>query len=147
MDTLHTDIRRAESWITEEHLEIRAILDRLQTMSDPYMILLVLKDLRDKLEGHFSREEGDEGLHAVIENHAPQHGDTADELIREHTFLSRDLTRLIKECNALLAGPLAQLKTNTGRFIERVQAHDAAETEILTDSLLEAMEKNGETAV
>lgn len=147
MDSVRTDIRRAESWITEEHLEIRAILDRLQTMSDPYMMLLVLKDLRDKLETHFSREEGDEGLHAVIEHHAPQHRSAADELIREHIFLSRDLTGLVKECNALLAGPLAQLKTNTSRFIERMQAHDAAETEILTDSLLDAMEEKGETAV
>jgi hypothetical protein len=86
-------------------------------------------------------------LYAVIEHHAPQHRSAVDELIREHSFLSRDLTGLVKECNALLAGPLAQLKTNTSRFIERLQAHDATETEILTDSLLNAMEESGETAV
>ena len=147
MDHENVNVRRAESWITEEHLEIRSLLERLQTMTDPYMMLLVLKDLREKLEAHFGREEGEEGLHAVIEHHAPQHRQTAEELIREHAFLLAEMRRLIKECNALLSGPLAQLKTNTGRFIERMQAHDVAESEILTDSLLDAMEKSGRPMV
>ena len=136
-----TDIRRAEAWITEEHLEIRVVLERLQTMTDPYMMVLVLKDLRDRLDAHFSREEGEEGLYELIDGFAPQHRKTADDLLKEHAFLLAELNRVIKECNALLAGPLAQLKTHTGRFIDRLQVHDAAETEILTDSLLGALDQ------
>lgn len=129
-------LRRIESWITEEHLEIRSMIDRLQTMTDPYVMLLVLRDLQDKLDQHFQNEEGEEGLYTIVNANAPQHAERVDRLIEEHHVLSRELHNLVKQCNQVLSGPLARLKTDMSRFIDQLQAHDIAETEILTDAVL-----------
>ena len=72
MGTPGIDVRRIESRITEEHLEIRAVVDRLQQVTDPNMMMLLLDDLHRKLDSHFLREEGDKGLYAIIETLAPQ---------------------------------------------------------------------------
>lgn len=136
MATAKTPLRRIESVITEEHLEIRAVLERLQTMTDPYMMLLVYKDLQNKLDAHFQNEEGEEGLYAVVEEVTENHSERVDALLDEHQVLLTKLTGLIKQCNELLIGPFAKLKTDTGKFIEMLQAHDIAETEILTDAIL-----------
>jgi hypothetical protein len=140
MGTIKNDVRRLESRITEEHLEIRAVVDRMQTLSDPNMMLLVLEDLHRMLDSHFLREEGDKGLYAIIEDLAPQHTERVDGLLREHRVLMSGLLALIRDCRALINDPLAKLRADTGRFIEQLQAHDVLETEILTDCMLHEMD-------
>ena len=142
MGTPGIDVRRLESRITEEHLEIRAVVDRLQQVTDPNMMMLLLDDLHRKLDSHFLREEGDKGLYAIIEDLAPQHTERVDGLLREHRVLMSGLLALIRDCRALLNDPLARLRADTGRFIEQLQAHDVVETEILTDCMLREMERS-----
>jgi hypothetical protein len=141
MVTPDIDVRHIESTITEEHLEIRAVVDRLQQVTDPNMIMLLLDDLHRKLDSHFLREEGDKGLYAIIEDLAPQHTERVDGLLREHRVLMSGLLELIRDCRALLNEPLARLRADTDRFIEQLQAHDVTETEILTDCMLREMER------
>lgn len=140
MGTPKVDVRRLESKITEEHLEIRATVDRLQTLTDPNIILIVLLDLHRQFETHFNREEGDKGLYAIIESLAPQHTDRVDKLLREHRTLMEGLNNLIRDCRAIIGGPLAKLHLDTTRFLEQMNAHDVDETEILTDCMLSEME-------
>ena len=109
MDIARVDIRRLESRITEEHLEIRAVVDKLQTLTDPNTILIVLEDLHRKMENHFLREEGDRGLYAIIEELAPDETERVDALLREHRLLMTGLIRLIRDCRTLLNEPLARL--------------------------------------
>jgi hypothetical protein len=141
MDTAKVDIRRLESKITEEHLEIRAVVDKLQTLTDPNTILIVLEDLHRKMESHFLREEGDRGLYAIIEELAPDETERVDALLREHRLLMTGLIGLIRDCRTLLNEPLARLRADTDRFIAQLQAHDVSETEILTDCMLKEMDR------
>lgn len=141
MGTPRIDVRRLESKITEEHLEIRAVVDQLQRVTDPSMMILVLEDLHRKLDSHFLREEGDKGLYAIIENLAPQHTERVDALLQEHRALMSGLRALIRDCRALLNDSLAKLRCDTDRFIEQLQAHDVSETEILTDCMLREMDQ------
>lgn len=140
MGTPGIDVRSLESKITEEHLEMRATVERLQAMTDPNVMLIVLEDLHRQFENHFNREEGDEGLYAIIESLAPQHTERVDGLLREHRILMEGLNGLIRDCNALMSGPLAKLRADTCQFIEQLTAHDVAETEVLTDCVLREME-------
>jgi hypothetical protein len=141
MGTPGIDVRRLESRITEEHLEIRAVVEQLQRVTDPNMMLIVLEDLHRKIEKHFLREEGDKGLYTIIEDLAPQHTERVDELLREHRALMSGLLALIRDCRALLNDPMAKLRADADRFIEMFQAHDVAETEILTDCVLREMDR------
>jgi hypothetical protein len=141
MGTPGIDVRRLESRITEEHLEIRAVVDRLQQVTDPNMMMLVLEDLHRKLDSHFLREEGDKGLYTIIEDLAPEHTERVDGLLREHRLLMSGLLAIIRDCRNLLKDPLAKLRADTDRFIEQLQAHDLSETEVLTDCMVREMER------
>jgi len=134
-------VREAESWITEEHLRIRALLDGVRGISDPHVLLPVLRELRSILEEHFSREEGDDGLHDIVSGPAPEHGDRVDDLIVEHGRILKSVDDLIGKCSACVAGPLAAIRRNIGELYGLMQSHDAAESEILTDALIKEMEK------
>jgi hypothetical protein len=136
MATEKISLRRLESRITEEHLRIRSLLDGIQTAADPNVLLPLLRELKSHLESHFDGEEGDEGLHAIIEDGAPHHTDRADRLIAEHGELMARVSRVIHECNQIINGPLRNLRESTREMVARLQAHDVAESELLTDALL-----------
>mgnify|MGYP001067806839 CR=1 FL=1 len=130
------DLRRLESKLTEEHLRIREDVARLQTLTDPTAMLETLEALR-----HFLHEEGGKGLALLVERCAPEHEKRAEALLLEHRALMADLHELIRECRALITEPLTRLRRNTAQFIDRLQAHDVSETEVLTDCMLREMER------
>lgn len=134
-------VRQGEAWITEEHLQIRALLDRISPISDPHALLPVLRELIALMDSHCDREEGDEGLHAIISENAPEHTRAVDRLLGEHRGILDDINGLIRECNACIAGPLTRIKNERDRVIKNIQHHDAAESEILTDALLQEVGK------
>jgi hypothetical protein len=134
-------VRQGEAWITEEHLQIRALLDRIGPISDPHALLPLLRELKALMDGHCHREEGDEGLHAIISENAPEHTATVDRLLGEHQGILTRIDDLIRECNACVAGPLTGIKNDRNRLIKEIQHHDAVESEILTDALLQEVGK------
>lgn len=138
---MHTQasLRKSESRITEDHLRIRALLDGLRKIGDPHVLIPLLRELRESLDDHFTIEEGDDGLQEIASEYAPSRVAQVEELLAEHGTLLTDIDALIRQCNHCISGPLAEIRTSLHAFFEKVQRHDAAESEILTEALLKAL--------
>jgi len=147
MSSNTTLIRETEAQITEDHLRIRALLDGIHRIGDPQVLLPLLRELKGVLDSHFEVEEGADGLYAIVTEFQPNHAAKVDELLEEHHQLMSAIDTLIAECNACIAGPLAEIKRGVQALYSKIQDHDAAETEMLTDVLLKILQKdNGKTA-
>lgn len=133
-------VRRTESQITEDHLRIRALLDGIKAVGDPHVLLPLLRELNDTLDGHFALEEGDDGLYAMAAEYSPARVDRVEELLDEHRHLLAAVHALIQKCNKCIAGPLTEIRDDVHTLFGTIQNHDAAETEILTEVLLKAMQ-------
>ena len=141
---MHTEIasiRMSESRIMEDHLRIRALLDGLNAIPDPNVLVTLLRDLRQTLDNHFALEEGDEGLHSMVALLDPDRAGQVDELLSQHRKLLVLVDDLIRECNKCIAGPLAGIRRDVNALYTTIQNHDAAESELLTELLLKALQK------
>ena len=76
-------VREGEAWITEEHLQIRSLLDQITSADNPFTLLPLLRELRSKLSAHCDREEDDDGLHAIVSENIPEYRDRVDQLLIE----------------------------------------------------------------
>jgi hypothetical protein len=131
----------SESRIMEDHLRIRALLDGLNAIADPNVLVTLLRDLRQTLDNHFALEEGDEGLHSMVALLDPDRAGNVDELLSQHRQLMALVDDLIRECNECIAGPLKGIRRNVNTLYTTIQNHDAAESELLTELLLKALQK------
>ena len=139
-------IRQTEAQITEDHLRIRALLDGIHRIGDPQVLLPLLRELKGVLDNHFEIEEGQDGLYAIVTEFEPSRAGKVDSLLEEHHELMSAIDTLITKCNACIAGPLTEIKRGVQALYSKVQDHDAAETEMLTDVLLKILQKeNGKT--
>jgi len=136
-----TVLRESESQITEDHLRIRALVDGLKAIGDPYVLVTLLRELRKTLDEHFSLEEGEEGLGALASEYAPDRTGEVEGLMGQHAILMRNVDDLIKTCNACIAGPLKEIRTQVNGLFDMIQRHDVAESEILTEVLLKAAQE------
>jgi hypothetical protein len=139
--SMHTQasLRKSESRITEDHLRIRALLDGLRKIGDPHVLIPLLRELRESLDEHFALEEGEDGLQEIAAEHTPSRVAQVEELLAEHGTLLADIDALIRQCNHCISGPLAEIRSDLQSFFEKIQDHDAAESEILTEVLLKAL--------
>jgi hypothetical protein len=138
MESHWTVMRESESQITEDHLRIRALVDGLKAIGDPHVLVALLRELRKTLDDHFALEEGEEGLGALASDFAPDRTGEVEGLMGQHAHMLRDVDELIKACNAAIAGPLKDIRTRVHGLFDMIQRHDVAESEILTEILLNA---------
>lgn len=134
-----TLIRKTESRIMEDHLRIRALLDGLNVIGDPYVLIPLLRELKETLEEHFAVEEGDEGFFPLVEQHAPNRVAQVERLLQQHQELLASIDALIRKCRSALSGPLAEIRAEMNTLYHRIQNHDAAESEVLTEILIKSI--------
>ncbi len=61
------------------------------------------------------------------------------ELFAEHRECLESLDRLIESLAGLVAGPLAAVRREVAELCARLHRHEAAETELLSDTLYEEL--------
>jgi hypothetical protein len=87
-----------------------------------------LAELRSELQAHFAEEEKGGCLEAVVR--CPSLSGESKSVLAEHSVLDRLLEQLLTQTRNP-AAVSADIAANHRAFVEKLQAHDAAETRIL----------------
>jgi hypothetical protein len=121
--------------IAEEHRTLRTLLERLEATTDLQVLLPRLDELRRLLARHFAREEAPDGLHRVVDGSAPHLTVSVQGLFEEHREYLAELERLASKVQALVEGPVAELRRGVAELCGKLHEHEAAETELLAGAL------------
>lgn len=121
--------------IADEHRSLRESLELLKDTSDIRRIAPMLENLRPKLEAHFRSEEEPEGLHQAIGDSAPHLLSSLQQIYDEHRGFLASIDRLTGEARQCCEGPVARVLAGIRELCEGLEAHEAAETELLTDAV------------
>jgi hypothetical protein len=135
--------RHEQSTIAEEHRELRALLERVSGNHDLRALVPLLETLQNILEHHFDHEEGEGGLHDIIGDAAPRFLPRLQMIFEEHREILRMVPDLLERMNAVLDGPVQALLDDTDALVKKLQAHDEAESELLTEALLTDIGESG----
>jgi hypothetical protein len=127
--------RSAERQVEEEHRRIKQLLGRLDKTSDLRLMVPLLQELRILLVEHFEQEEAADGFPMMIADPAPHHARILDQLFQEHKTILVNLDDLIEKALFCLDGPLAQVRHGVSDLCGQLRAHEATETELLTDTV------------
>ncbi len=110
--------------ILEEHERIRSILSRLHTGADASHLPELIRELVDLLTAHFAREESV----SLVADHPGRFARFAKALER----LSADHEEILNGLQTLLEHPPASPSDEAlRRVLNKLERHEAAETEIL----------------
>ncbi len=121
--------------ILAEHRRIRDLTRQVENASELRELLARLAELRSLLVAHFVAEEAEGGLYDGIRSLAPRQMGRVDQLEREHQVFLADIDRLAARAKTCLAGPMAEV-LGEGRALARgLRDHEAAEDDILLDTL------------
>jgi len=129
--------------IHEEHRHLRELLERIGATRELEPLLVLLGELSGALEVHFEHEEAPGGLHDVIDASAPHLLERVDVLFDEHRRCLEELERLRSEARATLDGPVAEVRRGVEALCQMLHEHEAAETEILSESLYDELGGSG----
>jgi hypothetical protein len=129
--------------IHEEHRHLRELLERIAATRELEPLLTLLGELSSALEVHFEHEESPGGLHDVIDASAPHLLGRVDELFDEHRRCLEELARLRSEARTILDGPVAEVIRGVDALCRMLHEHEAAETEILSESLYDELGGSG----
>lgn len=123
--------------IIDEHRRVRAMLVELEQSAGVHGALAALDELAPLLKVHFVTEEQEqEGLHRVIADRAPWQSARLDALFEEHRQLLEMVTGLRAKAGELGAdGNYAELAPAVVEFLNALRKHEAAETELLSDTM------------
>ncbi len=121
--------------IEEDHDAIKEVLGRMQTITDPQVLLPVLNELRGALSEHFAREEEPEGMHEIVASMAPNSVASLQNILAEHEVFTQRLDRLIEETRACVEGPQAGILRETAELTESLHDHEERETALFTDAV------------
>lgn len=123
--------------IAQEHRQIRALVEELETTSGLGALLPLLADLRGLLVTHFAREEAPDGLHRVVDGAAPRLSTSVQLLFDEHRQMLAALDGIEERGRACLEGPVAEVRRSVLELCRQLHEHEAAETELLAGALYE----------
>ncbi len=129
--------------IHEEHLHLRALLERIAGTRGLVPLLELLGELGAALEAHFAHEEAPGGLQDVVGSSAPHLLERVDVLFDEHRQCLAELERLRSAARAALDGPVAEVLAGVDDLCRMLHDHEAAETEILSGSLYDELGGSG----
>jgi|GEM_PF-1085639 len=129
--------------IHEEHRHLRELLERIGGTRELEPLLDLLGELNGALEIHFEHEEAPGGLHDVIDSSAPHLLERVDALFDEHRRCLEELERLRAAARATLDGPIAEVLRGVDALCRMLHEHEAAETEILSESLYDELGGSG----
>ncbi len=118
--------------LIRDHVELRAQLDRLCSLKDAPSIRTELRSLSRALAEHFAREEQGGYLAFVIER-SPWLAVRVQILGSQHAEIRAALAGLIEVASD--PDRSADLADGMRRFMERMHAHERAETEIIQECL------------
>jgi hypothetical protein len=127
----------------EDHRALQVVLGRVESTRDLNLLIPLLEELYRLLQGHFAREESEDGLQGVIEKAAPHQLGHLEALLNEHGgFLVT--TRSVKEkIQACVSGPMAEIYSEVQVLCDRLQTHEEAETTLLTEALYTDLGESG----
>ncbi len=118
--------------LIRDHVELRGHLDRLRSLKEARAIRDELRTLSKMLADHFAREEQGGYLAFVIER-SPWLAVRVQILGSHHAEIRTALAGLIEVASD--PDRAAELDDGVRRFLDRIDAHERAETEIIQESL------------
>lgn len=130
--------------IVADHHELKQLLPRIEECSDISDLLALLRQLHTLLVRHFKAEESPAGLHQIIGDAAPQYGNYLQRLFEEHEALDRRIEALIDRAQALLEGPVAEVRIEVAGLCTSLREHESTETRLLTDALYTDLGEGGQ---
>jgi|GEM_PF-25095 len=137
MSSQDADIAVGGNWsstfeeVFDEHVELRDILTELMETRDRGLLSQLLGKLFERLQTHFENEERDEDMVRTIAEAQPKHRAKNAELIAEHPGILATVLELIDRVDADDGLPADEIIREVGLILERLNAHDARETELL----------------
>ena len=134
MNVIHDSEQHARA-LDREHCRMKALLQLLGTATSAESLAPPLQELLALLRVHFAREEGDEGLHNIVQARAPRLGHAVTPLLREHEILVNQGAQLLAFCEQANKLTTA-LRHDVARLIEQLRQHEQRETALLQDALL-----------
>jgi hypothetical protein len=94
-----------------------------------------LKDLRATLVVHFAGEEAPDGFFDMIIDRAPACIGRVERLRHEHSAFLRDVDLILEQVRACLAGPVADIMKRATTLADRIEQHEASESDLLGDAM------------
>jgi len=125
--------RETAEAIHREHESLRQLLARIRATQDLGTLIPQLEHLRQELEEHFATEERPDGLHRVISTREPRYVKRLEEILEEHRSFLADLDRILGAARESLQG-LSGVFHDVENLVLRLHAHEARETQLLTDT-------------
>jgi hypothetical protein len=94
-----------------------------------------LRHLRFTLDVHFASEEAPDGFFDMIRDRAGLYVARVEQLRQEHGTLLRDVDAMLDQIRACLAGPVAAIKAQASTLADRIERHEASESDLLGDAM------------
>jgi chromosome segregation ATPase len=121
--------------IERAHERIPEFLVELERAGELAPILEVLEGLGQLLPGHFSDEEGPDGLYEELAARRPANGSRLRSLQREHREILEALERLRQQAREAKTD-LSDVWKARNAFVERVRSHERRESRLVMDTCL-----------
>ncbi|MBI2527152.1 MAG: hemerythrin domain-containing protein [Candidatus Rokubacteria bacterium] len=128
-------VTAGDQQLLAEHRRIRELTRRLEETGNLGELLTRLTEFRAAVVAHFLSEEAADGFYDTVRSMAPRQIGRVDQLEREHQALLADIDALAARALACLAGPVAEVLRGAPTLARRLRHHEAAEDEILFDTL------------
>jgi uncharacterized protein (UPF0335 family) len=94
-----------------------------------------LRHFRFTLEVHFASEEAPDGFFDMIRDRAGLYVERVEQLRQEHVALLGDVDAVLDEIRACLAGPVAAIRMRASTLADRIERHEARESDLLGDAM------------
>lgn len=121
--------------LLEADRRIAAMAQSLRGVQGLGQLAQSLRHLRDILEVHFASEEAPDGFFDLIRDRAGLYVARVEQLRQEHVALLRDADAMLDEIRACVAGPVAALRTQASTLADRIERHEARESDLLGDAM------------
>ncbi|HET8576613.1 MAG TPA: hypothetical protein VFO18_05915 [Methylomirabilota bacterium] len=126
--------REAEQMLAADR-RIAAMAHSLRGVQGLGHLARSLRHLRFTLEVHFASEETPDGFFDMIRDRAGLYVAQVEQLRQEHVALLREVDALLDEIRACLAGPLAAIRAQASALADRIERHEARESDLLGDAM------------
>lgn len=120
--------------IDDEHRRLNELLAALGATRDLDRIAILLAQLRELLVAHFATEEGSDGLHDIVSQHAAHRLPNVQQLFEEHRAMLAELDRLRSEVAVCLTGPVAHLRMGVADLSDELRRHEAVEDSLFGEA-------------
>jgi hypothetical protein len=114
---------------------IEAMAQSLRGVQGLGHLTQALRHLRDILEVHFADEEAPDGFFDMIRDRAGLYVARVEQLRQEHGALMRDVDAILDQVRACVAGPVAAIRTQASTLADRIERHEARESDLLGDAM------------